>query len=156
MHVPAGHSLPDATGVAFALMAWARHRCLQLYLLLFFFFFFFSKMNRIFEGLNMLEKSWNFAHASDLVKIYVWYRFQKRVWQNGSTAPPIVKKSTALELRFTYMHENWHTYVKHQYLQKRLLEQYPKPNRKSVIFNFMSKFCIIFVICMPCILTNSS
>ena len=60
------------------------------------------------------------------------------------------------ELRFTYMHENWYTYVKHQYLQKRLLEQYPKPNRKSVIFNFMGKFCIIFVICMPCILTNSS
>ena len=30
----AGHSFPDATGVAFALMAWARHRCLQLYLLL--------------------------------------------------------------------------------------------------------------------------
>uniref|UniRef100_A0A8C1E5P6 GRAM domain containing 4b n=1 Tax=Cyprinus carpio carpio TaxID=630221 RepID=A0A8C1E5P6_CYPCA len=61
-----------------------------------------------------------------------------------------------IALCFTYMHENWHTYVKHQYLQKRLLEQYPKPNRKSVIFNFMSKFCIIFVICMPCILTNSS
>ncbi len=50
MHVPAGHRFPDATGVAFA-SAWARHRCLQLYLLLF-----FSHMNRIFEGLNMLEK----------------------------------------------------------------------------------------------------
>ncbi len=32
MHVPAGHRFPDATGVAFA-SAWARHRCLQLYLL---------------------------------------------------------------------------------------------------------------------------
>ncbi len=31
MHVPAGHRFPDATGVAFA-SAWARHRCLQLYL----------------------------------------------------------------------------------------------------------------------------
>ncbi len=25
-------------------------------------------MNRIFEGLNMLKKSWNFAHASELAK----------------------------------------------------------------------------------------
>ncbi len=32
---------------------------------------FFSKLNRILEGLNMLEKSGNFAHASELVKIYV-------------------------------------------------------------------------------------
>ncbi len=70
MHVPAGHRFPDATGVAFA-SAWARHRCLQLYLLL------FSKLNRIFEGLNMLEKSGNFAHASELVEIYVLYGFQK-------------------------------------------------------------------------------
>ncbi len=31
MHVPTVHSYPDATGEAFALMAWARHRCLQLY-----------------------------------------------------------------------------------------------------------------------------
>ncbi len=36
MHVPAGHRFPDATGLAFA-SAWARHRCLQLYLLLLFF-----------------------------------------------------------------------------------------------------------------------
>ncbi len=46
---------------------------LRLLLLL----FFFSKLNRILEGLNMLEKSGNFAHASELVKIYVWYGFQE-------------------------------------------------------------------------------
>ncbi len=40
-------------------------------LLLLLLFFFFSKLNRILEGLNMLEKSGNFAHASELVKIYV-------------------------------------------------------------------------------------
>ncbi len=34
MHVPAGHRFPDATGVAFALTAWVRHCCVQLYLLL--------------------------------------------------------------------------------------------------------------------------
>ncbi len=66
---------------------WARvrgpvHRCLQLLIrdrapmvrgpyesalfiiiiIILLFLFFFSKPNRIFEGLNMLEKSWNFAH----------------------------------------------------------------------------------------------
>ncbi len=47
-----------------------------LRLLLLLLLFFFSKLNRILEGLNMLEKSGNFAHASELVKIYVWYGFQ--------------------------------------------------------------------------------
>ncbi len=42
-----------------------------LRLLLLLLLFFFSKLNRILEGLNMLEKSGNFAHASELVKIYV-------------------------------------------------------------------------------------
>ncbi len=42
-----------------------------LRLLLLLLFFFFSKLNRILEGLNMLEKSGNFAHASELVKIYI-------------------------------------------------------------------------------------
>ncbi len=69
MHMPTGHSFPDATGVAFALGLGALHRCLQLYF--FFFFFFFSELNRILEGLNMLEKSRDFAHASELVKMYV-------------------------------------------------------------------------------------
>ncbi len=32
MHVLSVHRFPDATGVAFTLTAWARHRCLQLYL----------------------------------------------------------------------------------------------------------------------------
>ncbi len=65
MHELAVPLFCDATGVAVALTAWARHRCLQLYLLL------FSKLNRIFEGLNMLEKSRNFAHALEVAKIYI-------------------------------------------------------------------------------------
>ncbi len=70
MHVPAGHRFPDATGVAFA-SAWARHRCLQLYLgpkperrraLLFssgffFIFLFFIDYPGIFGGLNMVKNS---------------------------------------------------------------------------------------------------
>ncbi len=48
-----------------------------LRLLLLLLLFFFSKLNHILEGLNMLEKSGNFAHASELVKIYVWYGFQE-------------------------------------------------------------------------------
>ncbi len=50
---------------------------LRLLLLLLLLFFFFSKLNRILEDLNMLEKSGNFAHASELVKILVWYGFQE-------------------------------------------------------------------------------
>ncbi len=42
-----------------------------LLLLLLLLLLFFSKLNRILEDLNMLEKSGNFAHASELVKIYV-------------------------------------------------------------------------------------
>ncbi len=59
------------------------------------------QLNRIFEGLNMLEKSRNFAHAPEVAKIYIWYGFQKWVWQNGSTAPPIHFQRVRLELRFT-------------------------------------------------------
>ncbi len=57
--------LSEATG-----RRWVRgpfHRCLQLY----YYYSSLSKLNRILEGLNMLEKSGNFAHASELVKIYV-------------------------------------------------------------------------------------
>ena len=68
--------------------AWARHRCSQLYLLL---LLFFSKVNRILEGLNVLENSWNFAHASEVVKIYVCYGFRNWAWQNGSIAPSNVQ-----------------------------------------------------------------
>ncbi len=74
MHVLAVPLFRDATGVAVALTAWARHRCLQLYLgpkpvrrralliskgLLFFFFFFFFLFNHpgTFGGLNMLKNS---------------------------------------------------------------------------------------------------
>ncbi len=55
----------------------------------YYYYYYYSKLNRIFEGLNMLEKSRNFAHAPEVAKIYIWYGFQKWVWQNGSTAPPI-------------------------------------------------------------------
>ncbi len=44
---------------------------LLLLLLLLLLLFFLSKLNRILEGLNMLKKSGNFAHTSELVKIYV-------------------------------------------------------------------------------------
>ncbi len=84
------------------------------------------------------------------------YGFQKYVWQNGSTAPPILIQRRALRLRFTYMYENRHTHVTYQYLQKSLLERNPKPNRKSVILNFLVIFSDIFAICRCHTLTNSS
>ncbi len=52
---------------------------LELLSFFFFFFFFFSKMNHIFEGLNVLENSWTFAHMPEVAKIYIWYGFQKWV-----------------------------------------------------------------------------
>ncbi len=44
---------------------------LRLLLLLLLLLLLFSKLYRILEDLNMLEKSGNFAPASELVKIYV-------------------------------------------------------------------------------------
>ncbi len=46
-----------------------------------------------------------------------------------------------LELRFTYMYENRYTHVTHQYLQKSLLKQNPKPNRKLAILINSSNLC---------------
>ncbi len=61
-------------------------------------------MNRIFEGLNMLENSWNFAHAPEVVKIDIQYGFQKWVWQNGSIVPPLkFQRSESQALFHTYM-----------------------------------------------------
>ncbi len=82
--------------------------------------------------------------------------FQKWAWQNGSTAPPLDIHGVRLELRYTYMYKSRYTHVTHQYLQKSLLEQNPKSNRKSDIFNFLSKFCVIFANFMCHTLTNSS
>ncbi len=56
MHVLAVPLFRDATGVAVALTAWARHRCLQLYYFYFFYFFLFNHPGT-FGGLNMLKNS---------------------------------------------------------------------------------------------------
>ena len=48
----------------------------------------FLYIARIFEGLNVLKKSGNFAHSSRLVKNSIFYGRYKGAWQNGSTAPP--------------------------------------------------------------------
>ncbi len=37
--------------------------------------FLFSKINRIYEGLNKLENSWNFAHTPEVAKSFIWYGF---------------------------------------------------------------------------------
>ncbi len=50
MHVLAVPLFRDATGVAVALTAWARHRCLQLYYFFYFFFFFFIQPSGHFWG----------------------------------------------------------------------------------------------------------
>ncbi len=58
----------------FSLLLWhanAHYCSARTLLVLLRFFFFFSKINHIFEGLNMLENSQNFAHASELAKMYI-------------------------------------------------------------------------------------
>ncbi len=60
----------------------------------------FSKLNRIFEGLNMLEKSRNFAHAPEVAKIYIWYGFQKWVWQMARQRHLYTFNGVRLKLQF--------------------------------------------------------
>ncbi len=100
-----------------------------------YYYYYYFQLNRIFEGLNMLEKSRNFAHARSGENLHlIWV--QKWVWQNGSTAPPIHFQRCAprATVSRTCM-KNQYTHVTHQYLPKSLLKQNPKPNRKLVIFN---------------------
>ncbi len=54
----------------------------------------------------MLEKSGNFAHASELVEIYVLLGFRSRCGKMARQRPPILIQRRALGLRFTYMYEN--------------------------------------------------
>ncbi len=71
----------------------------------------FSKLNRIFEGLKMLEKSGNFCtrpRSGENLRL-IWV--SKWVWQNGSIAPPIHFNGVHLELRFTYKYKSWYTHV---------------------------------------------
>ncbi len=78
MHVLAVPLFRDATGVAVVLTAWARHRCLQLYLgpkpvrrrallfskgLLFFFFFFFFSTFRVLLGALTCSKTLENLHT---------------------------------------------------------------------------------------------
>ncbi len=78
------------------------------------------------------------------------------MWQNGSTAPPILIQRRALRLRFTYMYENRYHSCNITIPTKSLLERNPKPNRKSVIFEFSRHISDIFAICRCHTLTNSS
>lgn len=53
-------------------------------------------------------------------------------------------KTTAPALCFMYEFETWQAYWRYQDVQKSLLEQYPKSNRKSAILKLMCKFGDIF------------
>ncbi len=75
--------------------------CLLLLLLL----LLFSKLNRIFEGLNMLEKSRNFAHAPEVAKIYIDMGFKSGCGKMARQRHLYTFNGVRLELRFTYMYE---------------------------------------------------
>ncbi len=84
-------------------------------------------MNRIFEGLNMLKKSRNFAHTPEVAKIYIWYGFKSGCGKMARQRHLYTFNGVRLELRFTYMYENRYTHVTHQYLPKSILKQIPNP-----------------------------
>ncbi len=90
------------------------------------------------------------------MKIYVWYGFRSRVWQNGSTAPPINIQQSAPRATFhVHVWKSVHS-CNITIPTKKSPGTNPKPNRKSVILNFLVIFSDIFAICRCHTLTNSS
>ncbi len=78
------------------------------------------------------------------------------MWQNGSTAPPINIQQSAPRATFhVHVWKSVHS-CNITIPTKSLLERNPKPNRKSVILNFLVIFSDIFAICRCHTLTNSS
>ncbi len=103
-----------------------------------------------FEGLNMLQNSWNFAHASELAKIYIWYGFQKWVCQNGSIAPPIKFQRSAPQATF-HVHARNSVHTCNTPLPTKKVSWYEIPTGNLLFWIS----CMIFVIFMPHTLTNS-
>ncbi len=93
-------------------------------------------MNRIFEGPKTCSKSHETLHTPQK-----WRKFTSDMGFKSGCGKMARQRhlytfnGVRLELRFTYMYENRYTHVTHQYLQKSLLKQNPKPNRKLAIFN---------------------
>ncbi len=79
------------------------------------------------------------------------------MWQNGSTAPPInIQRSAPRAMFHVHVRKSVHSCNITNTYKKGLLERNPKPNRKSVILNFLVIFSDIFAICRCYTLTNSS
>ncbi len=114
------------------------------------------KPNRIFEGLNMLEKSRNLYTPQNRRKLTsdICFRSGCGKWLDSATYTLSPECASSYVSR-TCINSRY-THVTHQYLQKSLLEQNPKSNRKSVIFNFLCKFLCHFDNFMCHTLTNSS
>ncbi len=118
-----------------------------LCLLLFYFIILlllFSKLNRIFEGLNMLEKSRNFAHSprsgENLHLIWV-SKVGVVKWLDSATYTLSTVCASSYVSR-TCMKIGT-THVTHQYLPKSLLKQIPNPTG-SWYLKFSWQFCVIF------------
>ncbi len=93
-------------------------------------------MNRIFEGLNMLEKSRKLCTRPRSGETFTSdMGFKSGCGKMARQRTYTLSTVCASSYVSTYMYENRYTHVTHQYLQKSLLKQNPKPNRKLAIFN---------------------
>ncbi len=92
------------------------------------------QLNRIFEGLNMLEKSRNFAHAPEVAKIYIWYGFKSGCAKWLDSATYTLQRCAPRATFHVHVWKSVHS-CNTPIPTKSLLKQNPKPNRKLVIFN---------------------
>ncbi len=105
----------------------------------------------------MLEKSGNFAHASELVKNLRLIWVSEVGVATGSTAPPINIQRSAPRATF-HVHVRKSVHLCNLTIPTKSLQvQNQKPNRKSAILNFFSSYFVgIFAIFRCHTLTNSS
>lgn len=98
----------------------------------------------------------NSAYASDLLKIYIKSTyFTDLAFQNGSRAPPML----AIKKYYRHIAELHESNLVNMYNMKQtksLVAHWPKPNRKSAIFNLKWNFAAISSIFRPRTLANSS
>lgn len=95
------------------------------------------------EGLGKFKNSWNLVHSSNVMKAFFLCDHFHGISQNGSTAPP-TKLQNTLALCLIFDSETWEVNVRYQDVQKGVLEQYLKSNRKSAIVNWRCNFGDIF------------
>lgn len=85
-------------------------------------------MNRMIEGLKVLENVWNVTRVSGVAKNYIFYG-SRTALENGSLAPPKVQPRHCVSSTSTksgrYMY-NLHTHQKYTWIQVFLWKNFDK------------------------------